>query len=83
MNHHCFQQIRTGSNFKLVTNEFGPPYDTVLLKDGIKEYRYIQRTEVAPGVMEYVSFTITVSYDGFIIGKNVDTVTGSSELYVQ
>lgn len=83
MNHQHFQSIPTGADFKFVTNKFGPPYDFILLKDGIKEYRYIQRTEIAPGVMEYVNFIITVSYDGFIIGKTVDTATGTSELYIQ
>jgi len=83
MNHVYFQQIPEGTNFHLVTKEYGPPYDVTLLTGGIKEYRYIQRNYLAPGVMEHVHFIITVSSDGFIIGKTTDTITGTIELNIQ
>jgi hypothetical protein len=83
MNHVHFQQIPEGANFHLVTKEYGPPYDMTLLRHGIKEYRYIQRNSLAPGVMEHVHFIITVGSDGCIIGKTTDTITGTIELNVQ
>lgn len=83
MNHQYFQKIPNGCDFQFVTAHFGPPFDVKLLKNCIKEYRYIQRNAVAPGVMEYVYFIITVSRNGRVINKTTDTVTGTSELYVQ
>ncbi len=81
MNHEQFEKIPTYSEFSHVTKKFGPPYDYVLLKDGIKEYRYIQRNQIAPGVTEYVNFIFATSYEGFIIGKDTETITGTAELY--
>jgi|GEM_PF-1377368 len=83
MNQDYFAMISTGSPFELVTKECGEPYDLVLLKNGITEYRYIQRNQIAPGAMEHIHFIITVSSDGRIINKKSNIVTSSAELNIQ
>lgn len=81
MNHMEFAKIPNGYKFSQITEKFGPPYDVMLLKSGIKEYRYIQINAVAPGVREQVHFIITVSFDGLIINTKVETIMATAELY--
>lgn len=80
MNPSSFQTISYGTDINLITEEYGPPYDAKELENGMKQYRYIQRNQVAKGVIEYTYFIIIVSESGQIIQTKTEAVSAGSGL---
>ena len=70
MTQERFDSVQIGASIAQVEELYGSPYDVEMLGNGRKEYRYIERIDVAPGVTEQVHYILQVT-DGRVINKHV------------
>ena len=83
LNKSGFETITVGSDIQIIESQYGEPYDVQNFPNGMKEYRYIERIEIAPGVTEHLHYILIVAPNGKVIRKRVDAINNSSSIRVQ
>lgn len=77
-----FESIQPGTPIELIEAEFGPPYDIDNMANGFKEYTYIQRTNISPGIVDQVSYILYVC-KGKVISKSIKSDQNSLNINFQ
>lgn len=58
----------------VIESQYGAPYDSKTLSNGLIEHRYIERLEISHGVTGQVHYIITTTSEGSIIDKRLVNV---------
>lgn len=74
INRNTFSSIQEGTHITVVEQEYGLPYDSKTLPNGLIEKRYIERLEVSHGVTGQIHYILTTTSDGRIIDKRIENV---------
>ena len=77
MTEQGFQVVQIGSHASQLEQKFGKPYDINVIDDGLREYRYIERVQVAPCVVDHIHYIFVVDPRGKVVNKEMIRMGGS------
>ncbi len=73
-----FEAIPIGCDVKGIEAQYGPPYEVKTLSEG-KEYWYLQRIDIAPGVCDQINYFFYV-VNGKIVDKRKEQIQSGVDI---